>query len=96
MHAVCTLCISSSMIGPMEPAVSGCQAVERAITILELFDERRTVLAIGDVARALGVHRSTASRLMATLEHRGLLELDDAGGRLPPGAGPRAARRDTS
>jgi DNA-binding IclR family transcriptional regulator len=64
----------------VESAVSGCQAVERAITILELFDERRTVLAIGEVARALGVHRSTASRLMATLEHRGLLELDDAGG----------------
>jgi DNA-binding IclR family transcriptional regulator len=68
------------MIGPVEPAVSGCQAVERAITILELFDERRTVLAIGEAARALGVHRSTASRLMATLEHRGLLELDDAAG----------------
>ena len=64
----------------MESAVSGCQAVERAITILELFDERRTVLAIGEVARALGVHRSTASRLMSTLEHRGLLELDDAAG----------------
>jgi DNA-binding IclR family transcriptional regulator len=64
----------------MDAAVSGCQAVERAITILELFDERRPVLAIGDVARALGVHRSTASRLMATLERRGLLESDEVGG----------------
>jgi IclR family transcriptional regulator, acetate operon repressor len=58
---------------------SGTQAVERAITILELFDERRTVLAIADVAKALGVHRSTASRLMATLERRGLLELHEGG-----------------
>jgi DNA-binding IclR family transcriptional regulator len=64
----------------MESAVSGCQAVERAIGILELFDERRTLLAIGDVARELGVHRSTASRLMATLEAGGLLELDENGG----------------
>lgn len=64
----------------MESAVSGCQAVERAIAILELFDERRTLLAIGDVARELGVHRSTASRLMATLEAGGLLELDESGG----------------
>jgi IclR family acetate operon transcriptional repressor len=64
----------------MESAVSGCQAVERAIAILELFDERRTLLAIGDVARELGVHRSTASRLMATLEAGGLLELDENGG----------------
>src|SRR5213083_1576278 len=64
----------------MESAVSGCQAVERAVAILELFDERRTLLAIGDVARELGVHRSTASRLMATLEAGGLLELDENGG----------------
>ena len=54
--------------------ISGCQAVERAITILELFDEHRTVVGVGDAAKALGVHRSTASRLMATLERRGLLE----------------------
>jgi len=64
----------------MESAVSGCQAVERAVAILELFDERRTLLGIGDVARELGVHRSTASRLMATLEAGRLLELDENGG----------------
>jgi DNA-binding IclR family transcriptional regulator len=60
--------------------LSGCQAVERAITILELFDEHRTVVGIGEAASALGVHRSTASRLMATLERRGLLEQVEAGG----------------
>jgi DNA-binding IclR family transcriptional regulator len=64
----------------MESAVSGCQAVERAVAILELFDERRTLLAIGEVARELGVHRSTASRLMATLEAGRLLEVDENGG----------------
>src|SRR4051812_11955690 len=58
--------------------ISGCQAVERAITILELFDEHRTVVGVGEAARALGVHRSTASRLMATLERRGLLEAAEA------------------
>jgi DNA-binding IclR family transcriptional regulator len=61
-------------------AIAGTQAVDRAITILELFDERRAVLPIGEAARALGVHRSTASRLLATLERRGLLELDDVAG----------------
>jgi DNA-binding IclR family transcriptional regulator len=76
----------------MESSISGCQAVERAIAILELFDEHRTVLAIGDVARALGVHRSTASRLMATLERRGLLEQAEgaAGYRLGLGLVPLA------
>ena len=53
---------------------AGTQAVERAITILELFDEHRTVVGVGDAATALDVHRSTASRLMATLERHGLLE----------------------
>lgn len=65
--------------GRMESAVSGCQSVERAIAILELF-EGRPLLSIGEVARELGVHRSTASRLMATLEAGGLLELDENGG----------------
>jgi DNA-binding IclR family transcriptional regulator len=59
---------------------TGCQAVERAIAILELFDEHRTVIGIGEAAAALGVHRSTASRLMSTLERRGLLEQAGAAG----------------
>src|SRR6478735_4307958 len=54
--------------------ISGCQAVERASTILGRFDEHRTVIGVGDAAKALDVHRRTASRLMATLERRGLLE----------------------
>jgi len=60
----------------MEP--SGTQAVDRAISILELFDEHRTTIGGGEAAKALGVHRSTASRLMATLERRGLLEAAEA------------------
>ena len=52
----------------------------------KLFDEHRTVVGVGDAARALGVHRSTASRLMATLERRGLLEQAE-GRQLPPGLG---------
>lgn len=59
----------------------GCQAVERALAILRLFDERTAELSVADVARALGVHRSTASRLLAALARHGLLEQDAAGGR---------------
>jgi DNA-binding IclR family transcriptional regulator len=60
-------------------AVPGSQAVERALCILGLFDERSERLTIGEVAQRLGVHRSTASRLMATLERHRLLELDGPG-----------------
>jgi DNA-binding IclR family transcriptional regulator len=55
--------------------------VERALSILELFDERTERLNATQVAAALGVHRSTASRLLATLERHRLVEADrEAGG----------------
>ncbi|MGH3004504.1 MAG: IclR family transcriptional regulator [Gaiellaceae bacterium] len=60
--------------------IGGCQAVERALGILRLFDERTTELSVADVALALGVHRSTASRLLAALARHGLLEQGVAGG----------------
>ncbi len=66
----------------MTDGASGVQAVERALSILELFDERTPLLTTAQVAARLGVHRSTASRLLAALERHGLLESTDAGYRL--------------
>jgi DNA-binding IclR family transcriptional regulator len=66
---------------------TGTQAVERAMAILELFDERTPDLSIADVVSALDVHRSTASRMMATLERHGLLEQTDVPGRYRLGLG---------
>lgn len=66
---------------------AGTQAVDRAVAILELFDERTTDLSIADVVTALDVHRSTASRLMSTLERHGLLEQTDVPGRYRLGLG---------
>jgi DNA-binding IclR family transcriptional regulator len=51
------------------------QSVDRAITILEVL-AGEGAQAGADVARALGVHRSTALRLLGTLERRGLVERD--------------------
>ncbi|GIG87035.1 IclR family transcriptional regulator [Plantactinospora endophytica] len=45
------------------------QTVERALRILELFAERPR--SLGEVAADLGVHRSTALRLVQTLERGG-------------------------
>lgn len=58
----------------MPDGPSGCQAVDRALSLLELFDERTEELTIADAAAQLGVHRSTASRFLAALERHGLLE----------------------
>jgi len=55
---------------------AGAQAVDRALEVLELFDEPESRLTITEIAAALGVHRSTASRLVAALERHRLLEHD--------------------
>lgn len=49
------------------------QSVDRALQILEFLTEE-TELTSSEIARRLGVHRSTASRLLATLEHRNVVE----------------------
>src|SRR5437879_9576330 len=57
------------------PRDVGVRSVERAIAILDLLaqDEWRTG---AEVARGLHVHRSTALRLLATLERHALVERD--------------------
>lgn len=49
------------------------QSVERAVAILE-FLARYDWAGVTDVGNALGVHKSTAFRLLNTLESRGLVE----------------------
>ena len=66
----------------MDPAATGSQAVDRALTILGFFDEGLTELTVAEAAARLRVHRSTASRLLAALERHGLLEGTSVGYRL--------------
>ncbi len=49
------------------------QSVDRAIQILEIL-AREGAVGVSDIARHLQVHRSTAFRLLATLEARDLVE----------------------
>jgi DNA-binding IclR family transcriptional regulator len=49
-------------------------ALLHGLEILDLFDRDHTVLGIGEMAQHLGVHRSTTSRLAATLAAAGYLE----------------------
>ncbi|HON73582.1 MAG: IclR family transcriptional regulator [Candidatus Lutibacillus vidarii] len=65
---------------------TGVQSVERAITILELLAHHGTV-GVTWLAAELGVHKSTASRLVATLEQRGLVEQVEDRGKYRLGAG---------
>lgn len=53
--------------------------VDRVVTVLELLAEAPEGLRVADVARALDVHKATASRLLATLAARRVLDRDAAG-----------------
>lgn len=80
-------------------APGGVQSVDRAITILEIL-ARLGEAGVTEVAGALGVHKSTAFRLIGTMEARGLVEQADDRGKYRIGlglvrmAGASAARTD--
>jgi len=62
------------------------QSVDRAATILEIL-ARDGEAGVTEVARELGVHKSTASRLLAALDRRELVTQDTARGKFRLGAG---------
>ena len=53
-------------------------SVQRAVDILNLFDDQAGQLGITEIAAALDLHKSTAAGLVYTLEHNGYLEQDPA------------------
>jgi DNA-binding IclR family transcriptional regulator len=53
------------------------QSVDRAITVME-FLSHRGWSGVTEVSRELGIHKSTAYRLLTTLRDRGLVEQDAA------------------
>ncbi len=74
--------------GPARAAGPGglVQSVDRAATILEAL-ARHGSLGVSELAAELGVHKSTASRLVATLEQHDLVEQSDPRGRVQLGVG---------
>jgi DNA-binding IclR family transcriptional regulator len=69
---------------------NGPQSVERALQILRSFESEEQALSIGEIATLLQVHKSTASRLTATLHRAGLLDRTHPDGRFR--LGPELAR----
>lgn len=60
---------------------SGTQAVRRAIALLKAFQTDRPERDLGELARATGLSRSTAHRLLAALESEGLVVRERSNGR---------------
>jgi IclR family transcriptional regulator, acetate operon repressor len=57
------------------------RSVDRAAALLIALGDVAGDAGVTELARRLGLHKSTASRLLATLERRGLVEQDDETGR---------------
>lgn len=65
---------------------SSVHSVDRAVSILEVLG-RLGAAGVTDIAAEVGVHKSTVSRLLATLEARGLVEQNGSRGRYQLGYG---------
>ena len=65
--------------GPARDGLVG--SLLHGLQILDMFERGRTVIGIGEMAQHLGMHRSTASRLAATLASAGYLEVAGEAGR---------------
>ncbi|MBB5874472.1 DNA-binding IclR family transcriptional regulator [Allocatelliglobosispora scoriae] len=64
----------------MASETSSNQSVERALGVLRVFTAGRAELRVSDVASAVGLTLSTASRLLATLETAGFVDRDPVSG----------------
>ena len=57
------------------------RSVDRAASLLIALGDAEGDAGVTELARRLGLHKSTASRLLATLQKRGLVEQDDDSGK---------------
>jgi DNA-binding IclR family transcriptional regulator len=70
-----------------EPQRHGIESVKRAIAILRCFSRSRPELGVTELSREIGVHKSTISRLLATLEPEGFVNRNPDTGRYRLGVG---------
>jgi DNA-binding IclR family transcriptional regulator len=77
--------VTATPAAPYPPNLVG--ALMHGLAILDLYSVDERELGVGEIARRLGVHKSSASRLAATLAAAGYLEAaDDRPGRYRLGA----------
>lgn len=76
--------MSNSLSMPVR--AEGIQSIDRAVAVLEILGDRGDA-SVTEVATELGVHKSTASRMLAVLETHGLVEVTRLRGRYKLGYG---------
>lgn len=68
--------------GKARPRSVGVQAVERACRLLIEVIRTAEPLSVGELSRRTGLHQSTTSRLLASLQRHGLVEREAVRGRV--------------
>lgn len=66
---------------------SSIQSVERAAAVLRSFTDADAELGVTTISGRLGLHKSTVSRLLSTLEHAGFVEQNPQTGKYRLGLG---------
>lgn len=69
--------MASPVTDPSQDPAYPIGSVDRALTVLLAFQSTES-MTVGEVAKLLGVARSTAYRLLSLLEHRGFVRQDKA------------------
>ncbi len=70
----------------LKGATNSVFALRRGLSILDTFSGREGDLGVNEIARLVAMHKSTVSRLCATLENAGYLERDGSTNRFRLGA----------
>ncbi|MCS7038438.1 MAG: IclR family transcriptional regulator [Caldilineales bacterium] len=68
-------------------ATGSIQVIDRAVAIMKCFSEQTPELSVSDLSRRLGLHKSTVSRILASLEHNGLVGQNPETGKYRLGLG---------
>jgi DNA-binding IclR family transcriptional regulator len=68
-------------------ATGSIQVIDRAVAILKCFSEQTPELSVSELSRRLGLHKSTVSRILASLEQNDLVSQNPETGRYRPGLG---------
>lgn len=73
--------------GGRPDARTGTSALQNGIQVLKTFSREEPVLGVTEISRRVGLHKSTVSRILATLEEDALVERHPTSGRFRLGVG---------
>src|SRR5690349_20775948 len=82
-----TLSRCSQPTGHGAPEPQRIAAIQYAVVVLRAFSTAEPLLGVNEIARRIGLHKSTVSRILATLQDAHLVERDAASGRFSLGPG---------